>query len=131
MAAMVDDRPDYGTILDVGMDQCQDTEFYLKKGFRVVAVDASPEACARAQRRFAREVADWLTHAVKELGVHHIGIFAASRFLGLLRQELGDLSKQADLHEGELTRLRPQELSTHPAIVHALEYQTGTHQPSS
>jgi len=81
-------------------------------------------------RRFAREVSDWLTHAIKEFGVEHISIFAASRFLGLLRQELGDLSKQADLHEGELTQLRSHELSTHPAIVNALESQAGTHQPS-
>jgi protein required for attachment to host cells len=80
-------------------------------------------------RRFAREVSDWLTHAITEFGVEHISIFAASRFLGLLRQELGDLGTQADLLEGELTRLRPSELSIHPAVVNALESHAGTHQP--
>jgi FkbM family methyltransferase len=53
----VTNQADEGLIFDIGMDQCQDTEFYLKKGFRVVAVDASPEACAKAESRFAAEVA--------------------------------------------------------------------------
>ena len=70
--------------------------------------------------RFAREVGDWLAHATKELGVDHISIFAAPKFLGLLRGELGRLNKKAELHEAELTRLRPSELVNHPAIVKAL-----------
>jgi protein required for attachment to host cells len=82
-------------------------------------------------RRFARQVADWLTQVMNELGVDRISIFAAPRFLGLLRQELGDLSKHVDLHEGELTRLQPHELSTHPAIVNALESLAAMHQPRS
>lgn len=48
---------DPGLIYDFGMDQCQDTDFYLKKGFRVVAVDANPSSCAKAAKRFARQIA--------------------------------------------------------------------------
>lgn len=48
---------DPGLIFDIGMDQCQDTDFYIKKGFRVVAVDANPSSCAAALDRYAAEVA--------------------------------------------------------------------------
>lgn len=48
---------DDNLIFDVGMDCCQDTDFYLAKGFRVVAVDANPAACAAARDRYSREIA--------------------------------------------------------------------------
>lgn len=38
-------------IYDIGSHQGEDSEFYLRKGFRVVAVDASIEMCAVAARR--------------------------------------------------------------------------------
>jgi 16S rRNA A1518/A1519 N6-dimethyltransferase RsmA/KsgA/DIM1 with predicted DNA glycosylase/AP lyase activity len=44
-------------IFDVGMHLGEDTEFYLKKGFRVVAIEADPLHCSRVAERFAREVA--------------------------------------------------------------------------
>ena len=34
--------PDRNLIFDIGMHIGQDTEFYLKKGFRVVAIEADP-----------------------------------------------------------------------------------------
>lgn len=40
------------TIYDVGMHNGQDTAFYLKKGFRVIAIEANPELAARAIRHF-------------------------------------------------------------------------------
>lgn len=45
-------------IYDIGLHRGQDTEFYLKKGFRVVAFEAEPENVAFCQRRFEREIAD-------------------------------------------------------------------------
>lgn len=45
-------------IFDIGLDACQDTELYLKKGFIVVAVDANPAACAAAEKKFPVEVAN-------------------------------------------------------------------------
>ena len=44
---------DANLIFDLGMHRGEDTELYLKKGFRVVAVDADAELCeqARALRR--------------------------------------------------------------------------------
>ncbi|MEN0653303.1 MULTISPECIES: FkbM family methyltransferase [Hyphobacterium] len=44
-------------IFDFGMHVGQDTAFYLKKGFRVVAVEANPALAERARLRFARAVA--------------------------------------------------------------------------
>src|ERR1700730_2442746 len=41
-----------GLIYDVGAHKGEDTEFYLKKGFSVVAIDASPQLCAALSQRF-------------------------------------------------------------------------------
>jgi FkbM family methyltransferase len=43
-------------IFDIGMNTCEDTEFYLAKGFRVVAVEANPFQCKAASERYAREI---------------------------------------------------------------------------
>jgi FkbM family methyltransferase len=44
-------------IFDVGMNICEDTDFYLKKGFRVVAVEANPATCAAGVSRYPQEIA--------------------------------------------------------------------------
>jgi len=44
-------------IFDVGMNICEDTDFYLKKGFRVVAVEANPATCAAGVSRYPDEIA--------------------------------------------------------------------------
>ncbi|HRI87504.1 MAG TPA: FkbM family methyltransferase [Candidatus Hydrogenedentes bacterium] len=40
-------------IYDVGLHKGEDTDFYLKKGFRVVAFEADPELAAACRKRFA------------------------------------------------------------------------------
>jgi FkbM family methyltransferase len=45
-------------IYDIGMDDGDDTDFYCRKGFRVVAVEADPDLCEQATMRFASEIAD-------------------------------------------------------------------------
>ncbi len=45
-------------IYDVGMHNAQDTSYYLKKGFRVVAIEANPILCQQACSRFADEIAN-------------------------------------------------------------------------
>lgn len=47
-------RPNF--IIDVGMHRGEDTEFYLAKGFDVLAIEANPKLAAAARTRFAREV---------------------------------------------------------------------------
>lgn len=49
-------------IYDVGLCDGGDTEFYLAKGFRVVAIEANPGLVRSAKERFARHIkTGWLT----------------------------------------------------------------------
>ncbi len=43
-------------IFDAGMNDGEDTLYYLKKGFNVVAIEANPALCAHAQTRFAPDI---------------------------------------------------------------------------
>src|SRR4051794_13552031 len=43
-------------IFDIGFHLGEDTEFYLKKGFRVVAVEANPELAEKGEEMFADAV---------------------------------------------------------------------------
>lgn len=45
-----------GLIYDIGSHRGEDSEFYLLKGFRVVAVDADPRMCARSGERLRTSV---------------------------------------------------------------------------
>ena len=44
--------PNEKLVFDVGAHKGEDTEFYLKKGFSVVAIEAVPEFCAQIEERF-------------------------------------------------------------------------------
>lgn len=44
-------------IFDIGMNDGSDTEYYLSKGFHVVAVEASPPLIEAARAKFASEIA--------------------------------------------------------------------------
>jgi FkbM family methyltransferase len=43
-------------ICDVGMNNGDDTAYYLSLGFRTVAIEANPELVEQAKSRFAREI---------------------------------------------------------------------------
>jgi FkbM family methyltransferase len=45
-------------IYDLGCHTGQDSDFYLKKGFTVVAIEANPGLCDRLRERFGREIAE-------------------------------------------------------------------------
>ena len=45
-----------GLVMDIGVSEGNDTAYYLSKGFRVVAVEADPDACRALRTRFAREI---------------------------------------------------------------------------
>ena len=53
---MADYARDSRVIFDLGMNNGDDTAFYLSRGFTVVALDANPALCERAQRRFRAAV---------------------------------------------------------------------------
>ena len=46
-----------GVIYDFGMNNGDDAEYYLLKGFKVVGVDANPALCRQVEQRFATEIA--------------------------------------------------------------------------
>jgi hypothetical protein len=71
------------------------------------------------QRRFAREVASWLTQARQNPDAHRVTLFAPARFLGVLRGELVP-DAVTELREAELTHLRPSELASHPSVLQAV-----------
>ena len=58
------------TIYDVGMHEGQDTGFYLKKGFRVIAIEANSVLVDAARRRFAPFIASG------QLVIVNVGIVA-------------------------------------------------------
>jgi FkbM family methyltransferase len=45
-------------IYDFGMDKGWDTDYYLRKGFRVIGFEADPVSAGRCRERFAKEVRD-------------------------------------------------------------------------
>ena len=45
-------------VYDIGMHEGEDTDYYLAKGYRVVAVDAAPELCQAQTERLAGPIAD-------------------------------------------------------------------------
>jgi FkbM family methyltransferase len=49
---------DSNLVFDVGLHKGEDSEFYLKKGFRVIAIDASPELCEFVRKAYRTYVQD-------------------------------------------------------------------------
>jgi len=45
-------------IFDIGCHAGEDSDFYLKKGFTVVAVEANPTLCAGLKRRFTKQISE-------------------------------------------------------------------------
>jgi len=43
-------------IIDFGLHKGEDTEYYLRKGFRVAAIEADPTLARAARRRFSKEI---------------------------------------------------------------------------
>ena len=50
--------PNLDLIFDVGTHKGQDSDFYLKLGYRVVAVEANPALADELRHRFREAIAD-------------------------------------------------------------------------
>lgn len=57
---------EHDLIYDVGLHTGEDTDFYLRKGFRVIAVEANPVLIAAAEHRFSREIANGALAIIKK-----------------------------------------------------------------
>ena len=64
---LIDIMPD-NLIYDIGMNNGDDTAYYLYRGYRVVAVEANPPLVAAAQGRFRSEI------AAGQLVIRNVGI---------------------------------------------------------
>lgn len=64
---------DANLIFDAGAHQGEDTEFYLRKGFRVVAIEASPRLAAALDQRFAAEIASGRLVVIQAAIAEHNG----------------------------------------------------------
>jgi FkbM family methyltransferase len=45
-------------IFDIGCHKGEDSDFYLKKGFRIIAVEANPALCGELKQKFSDQIAD-------------------------------------------------------------------------
>ncbi len=60
-------------IYDIGMNNGDDTAFYLAMNYRVVAVEANPELVEQARRRFAPEIAHGRLHIINKAIAETVG----------------------------------------------------------
>lgn len=58
MAELKKTAKDPNLIYDVGLHRGQDTDFYLKKGYRVIAFEANPASAEFCRDRFEHEIAE-------------------------------------------------------------------------
>jgi FkbM family methyltransferase len=58
LAHSLDSAPKHANLIyDVGMHKGEDTDYYLKKGFRVIGFEANPQNAAHCRNRFAEAIA--------------------------------------------------------------------------
>ena len=51
-------------IFDIGMHRGEDTDFYLKKGFTVVGVEANPALVQECRKRFQSQIENGQLHII-------------------------------------------------------------------
>ena len=56
-------------VFDVGMNNGDDSDYYLSKGCKVIAVEANPLLVQRARERFSAEIASG------QMVIEHVGIW--------------------------------------------------------
>ena len=77
-------------ILDFGCGSGRDTRYFLKKGYRVDAIDGSEEMVRIASENTGIEVKHMLFQELNETGKYD-GIFACASILHVRREELPDI----------------------------------------
>lgn len=86
--------PEDHVVVDVGMHAGEDSLYYARRGFRVIAVEANPELCAAAAETFARAgVAVEIRHGAVAAGEADTVPFYVNAFNSAwssARRDLGD-----------------------------------------
>jgi FkbM family methyltransferase len=102
-------------IFDVGLHVGQDTEFYLKKGFRVVAFDANKELCDAANKRFGGDVKSGRLTIVHAAVGHYDG--EAQFFINDSVTEWSSLDRRLGSRGGEAREVRVPMVSMQTAFA--------------
>ena len=97
-------------IFDVGMNNGDDTAYYLHRGYRVVAVEADPKLCDRARERFQHEIGSG------RLSVENVGI---AREEGNLQFWISSKSVWSSFDRENATKGRA---TATPLIIHTLPF---------
>ena len=91
-------------IFDVGMHEGQDTEFYLKKGYHVVAIEANPTLVEQTRERFAEEIKSG------RLTIEHCGITEKSGdftfYLNETHSEWSSFVKEIGIRGGQYKEIQ-------------------------
>lgn len=87
--------PDGNLIFDVGCHRGEDSRFYLRKDFRVVAVEANPALCRELRHTFSREMASGqfvlVEKAIAEVsGEVEFFVNSAHSIWGTIRREFAE-----------------------------------------
>lgn len=85
-------------IFDVGMHTGQDTDFYLKKGFRVVGIEANPALVAQCAARFRSEI-DQQRLAILNLAIAREPA-TLPFYVNLTHSEWSSLDRELGMREG-------------------------------
>jgi FkbM family methyltransferase len=97
-------------IFDIGMHNGNDTAYYLAKNYDVVAVEANPEWCKVAEKRFHDEI------AAGRLIVHNVGIAEQD---GTLEFWVSDYSEWSSFHKEQAARGG---VAAHPVSVPTMRF---------
>ena len=82
-------------VLDIGMDNGDDTAYYLHCGYRVLAVEANPSMCQAAERRFAQDI------EAGRLAIRNAGIAECA---GELQFWVSSVTESSSFHRDNATK---------------------------
>ena len=110
-------------IADIGMHDGQDTDFYLRKGFRVVAIEANPELVKTNTERFATYIEKgFLTIINAALGISEEPV---SFYINDRKSDWSSIHRSiADRDGGEFVSLKYPKLQHLHFLTHTRKYST-------
>ena len=99
-------------IYDVGMHTGEDTEFYLRKGFRVVGIEANAQLCEECAHKFSVAIGSGQLQIINKAISHTVGTidFFVNEQSAYGGQQTPSGSKETRREESRVIRLRSRRL---------------------